>query len=383
MTFILTEEERLLRNTAMSFITQECPLSSFRSVRYQNSFTGFSPKIWGEMVALGWAGIPFPDEFGGLDMGLAPLAQIMEQCGRQLVPTPIISTVILSGQLLLSHGSDSLKKQYLPRIISGSSIFSLAFQEDKSRHNPLYTETRVEKLNNAYILNGCKTLVLDAPACDAFIISARHENGPDSREGISLFFVPKDHPGLECQPQTLMDGRMAGRLLLNNVTLDTSQLLGEEGKAAPLLERVIDLATAALCSEMLGGMQAAFELAMEYLKQREQFGVKIGSFQALQHRASRLYIDIQLADSAVRAANYALDNNQSDALEIQKLVSLAKALCSDSYLQITCDALQIFGGIGMTDEHDIGLYLKRARVSEQLFGDAAWHRSRWASLSGY
>jgi alkylation response protein AidB-like acyl-CoA dehydrogenase len=380
MQLVLSEDQELLAKTAADFVAERSPVSRVRELRDSDDPDAFSRKLWKEMAELGWVGIPFPESYGGAEMGLAELAVVLEELGRTLAPEPFLSSALLGGQALLRGGSDAQKQAWLPGLVEGEKLLALANQEKGSRFDLHRIATRAERSGDGWRLSGEKTAVLDGASADAYVVAARTSGGDADPEGISLFLVPRDAAGLHVERLARVDSRNAAALRLDGVTLPADALVGAEGQGLPLLEEVVDLATLGLCAEMLGSMSSAFERTVEYLKQREQFGVPIGSFQALKHRAANLFIEIELCRSAVMAAARALDEGDAEA---RKLVSLAKARCSDAGVLVTNEAVQMHGGIGMTDEHDIGFYMKRARVAELTFGDAAHHRDRWARLSAY
>ncbi|MDJ0789807.1 MAG: acyl-CoA dehydrogenase [Myxococcota bacterium] len=380
MQLVLSEDQELIAKTAADFAAEHSPVSRFRELRDAGDPIGYSPKLWKEMADLGWVGIPFPEEYGGADLGLSELAVVLEALGRSLAPEPFLSTVLLGGQALLLGGSDAQKKDWLPGIAAGEKIVTVAYQEATSRFDLHAVETRAEAADGGYRLSGEKIQVLDAPSADAFLVSARISGEARDAAGIGLFLVPKDAAGITVVPQTRVDHRAAGLLRLDGVVVPADAVVGEPGEAGALLERVVDRATAGLCAEMLGGMCQAFDLTLTHLKEREQFGSLIGSFQALKHRAVDVFTELELARSTVMAAVRALD---ADAPDASSLVSVAKARCSDAYVLATNEGVQMFGGVGMTDEYDIGFYMKRARAAELTFGDAAFHRDRFARLAGY
>ncbi|HVP30994.1 MAG TPA: acyl-CoA dehydrogenase family protein [Myxococcota bacterium] len=380
MDLVLTEDQDLLSKTAADFVAEHSPVSRFRKLRDTRDATGFSRELWKEMAGLGWVGIPFPEEFGGAGLGFAELAVVLEQLGRKLAPEPFLSTVLLGGQALLLGGSDAQKKEWLPRLVSGDAILSVAYQEAKSRYDLRHVTTKAEKAGDGWTLTGEKIQVLDAHVADALVVAARTAGGETDAEGITLFLVRKGAPGLSVERQSRVDSRNAGLVRLAGVRVGPVDVVGEVGRGGALLERVVDRASAGLCAEMLGSMQQAAEDTFAYLKTRVQFGVPIGSFQALKHRAAKMYIELELARSCVMAAVRAVDANDED---LERLVSLAKARCSDAGVLIANEAVQMHGGVGMTDEYDVGFYMKRARVAEMTFGDATWHRDRFARLSGY
>lgn len=380
MRLALTEDQELIAKTARDFVNQESPVSRMRALRDAGDSLSYSTALWKEMAELGWQGIPFPEAFGGAGMGFAELVLVLEALGSKLAPEPFVASVLLGGQTLLRGGTAEQCEAWLPSLVNGEKLVALAYQEPNSRYDVYRVATTAEKTNNGFTLRGEKVHVLAGNAADALIVSARTSGSGSDADGISLFLVPGAAAGLARQPQVRMDSQPAAVVQLDGVEVGTDALIGSEGAGGALLEQVVDLATIGLCAEMLGGMSAAFALTLDYLKEREQFGTRIGTFQALKHRAALIFIEIELARSSVMAAARAVDAGEADA---QKLVSLAKARCSDAYVLAGNEGVQMFGGVGMTDEYDIGLYLKRARAAELTFGDAAWHRDRWARLSGY
>ncbi len=380
MQLVLSEDQELLAKTAADFVAERSPVARVRQLRDSRDPDGFSRALWKEMAELGWLGIPFPESVGGAGMGLAELAVVLEALGRRLAPEPILSCVLLAGQALLLGGSEAQKKDCLPPLVAGEKLLALGFQERRSRYDPRRVAARAERAGEGWRLRGEKIQVEGGASSDAFVVSARTAGEESDAGGITLFLVPRGAAGLEIVPQHRVDSRNTALLKLDGVTVGASDVVGELDAGGALLESVIDRATAGLCAEMLGSMSEAFQRTLSYMKQRIQFGVPIGSFQALKHRAAQCFIEIELARSTVMAAARALDAGDAEAA---KLVSLAKARCSDAAVLIGNEAVQMHGGIGMTDEHEIGFYLKRARVAELSFGDAAFHRDRWARLSGY
>jgi len=377
MDLVITEDQGLIAKTAADFVREKSPVARMRALRDANDATGFSRALWKEMAELGWVGLAFPENLGGAGLGFAELAVVLEELGKTLAPEPFLGTVLMGGQALLLGGSEAQQQSWLPRLCAGDAIISLAHQEARSRYDVHHVETRAERSGAGWRLTGEKTQVLDGHVADALLIPARTSGGAADAAGISLFLVTKGAAGLTTTRQSRLDARGAALVKLAGVVAEP---VGAEGQAGALLSRVIDRATIGLCAEMLGGMQQAFALTVEHLKTRKQFDVPIGSFQALKHRAADVFIELELARSVVMAAARAVDE---DAADLAKLASLAKARCSDAYVLATNEGVQMFGGVGMTDEYDIGLYMKRARAAELTFGDSAFHRARWASLSGY
>jgi alkylation response protein AidB-like acyl-CoA dehydrogenase len=380
MDLVRTEDQELIAKTAGDFVKQRSPIARVRELRDTNDAVGFSRALWKEMAELGWVGIALPESAGGAGLGFAELAVVLEELGRTLAPEPFLSTVLLAGQTLLLSGDAAKQAAWLPRVSKGEAVLALAHQEARSRWDLAHVETRAEASGAGFRLAGEKVQVLDGHVADAFVVAARTAGGGYDAAGITLFLVPKGAAGLSVTRQARVDDRNAALVRLDGVSVSAGDAVGGVGAGHALLASAVERATVGLCAEMLGGMQQAFALTLDHLKHRVQFGVPIGSFQALKHRAANVFIEIELAKSAVMAAARAVDAGDPD---LPKLVSLAKARCSDAYLLAANEGVQMFGGVGMTDEYDIGFYLKRARAAELTFGDAAFHRARWASLSGY
>lgn len=380
MPLVHTEDQALLAKTALDFVRTHSPVSRVRTLRDSRDPIGFSRELWTRMAELGWVGILIPEAYGGAGMGLADLIVVLEALGRHLAPEPFLSTVLLAGQLLTLAGTAAQKRVWLPRIAAGEKILTVAYQEAHSRYDLQRVATKAEAEGHSWRLFGEKIQVPDGQTADAVIVSARTSGDRTDPTDLTLFLVPRDAPGLTVTPQYRVDSRPVALVSLAGVRVEPESVIGPVGGGLPLLSQVVDRATIGLCAEMLGGMSQIFENTLAYLKTRQQFGVLIGTFQALKHRAARLFMEIELARSAVMAAARAADTGDPQWVA---LVSLAKARCSDTYILAANEGIQMHGGIGMTDEHDAGFYLKRARVAEMTFGDAAWHRQRWARLHGY
>jgi len=290
--------------------------------------------------------------------------------------------VLLGATALLLGGSEAQKAGHLPAVVAGERHLALAYQEPASRYAHHHVETRAERAGSDWTLRGEKAHVLDGQCADWLIVSARTAGGARDAAGVTLFLVPRDARGLAVEPLHRVDARGAALVRLDPVRVAGDAILGAEGQGGALLERVLDRATIGLGAEMLGGMAACFEMTLDYLRTRKQFGVPIGSFQALKHRAARMFVELELVRSIVLAAHRALDDGADDA-RISRLASAAKARCSDAFVLVGNEGVQMHGGIGMTDEHDVGFFLKRARAAEITFGDAAFHRDRVARLDGY
>jgi alkylation response protein AidB-like acyl-CoA dehydrogenase len=381
LTLALTEEQTMLARTASAFIAENSPIARIRKLRDTKDPHGYSPELYKQMAELGWTAVAFSEDDGGMGMGLAGLILVTEAMGHGLAPEPILSSVALAGQVLALGGNDAQKKQWLAPLIEGERVLALAHDEAGARASLSHVTTRATKSSKGWSLTGTKTHVIDGHQADAYVVAARSAGNDDDTNGLTLFLVPADAKGLSTVRLERIDTpRNAANVTLKDVALGEDAVIGETDGGHALLAQAIDRGTVALCGEMLGGMQEAFDRTLEYLKERKQFDRVIGSFQGLKHRAARLYMELELSRSATMAAARAIDEGADDAAA---LVSVAKARCSDAYVQMTNEAVQMHGGIGMTDEHDIGFFMKRARVAEMTFGNAAFHRDRFASVNGY
>lgn len=390
MDLVLNEEQEMLARSAREFVNGRSSLRRIRELRDRNDADGFSRDLWREMAALGWLGIVIPEDLGGAGLGYLDQMVVLEEMGRGLMPEPFVSTVLLGTTALLLGGSAAQKKEHLAKIAAGQRIVTIAFQEAGSRYDVNKVAATATKSGSGWALSGQKIQVLDGHVADLIVVSARTSGAASDANGITLFLIAADTPGVTIERQSRIDSRNVALVRLDDVKVDADAVLGDVDQGGALLDRVLDRARIGLSAEMLGSMQAAFEMTNEYLKTRTQFGVPIGSFQALKHRAAKMYIELELARSAVMGAHRALDmsarratDEQRDDKTIAKLASLAKARCSDAFVLIGNECVQMHGGIGVTDEADIGFFFKRARVAEMTFGDAAFHRDRTARLEGY
>ncbi len=373
---VLTEEQSMLRDSARTWVQEKSPVTAFRKMRDSNAPLGYDPAAFAEMAEMGWTGVIIPEAYGGSEFGYLGLGLILEETGRTLTASPLLSSALAAASAIILGGSEDQKGEYLPAIASGELVGTLAIDEG-AHHAPEKVALAAKKSGSGYSLTGTKTFVLEGMAAGLFVVSARTSGKPGETDGISLFLVKADGKGVSRKALKLADSRGAA-----NVAFDGAegQLLGEEGKGWPLLEKTLDRARAGLAAEMLGAAIQAFETTLDYLKVRVQFGQVIGSFQALQHRAAKMFTDLELSRSCVEAALQAIDDDSAD---VPELVSLAKAKMGDTLHLVSNEMVQMHGGIGMTDAHDAGLYLKRARAAEATYGGQAYHRDRYARINGY
>jgi alkylation response protein AidB-like acyl-CoA dehydrogenase len=376
---VLTEEQSILRDAARTWTQQKSPVSAFRKVRDSGVVNGYDPAAFAEMADMGWTGVIIPEAYGGADFGYLSLGLILEETGRTLTASPLISSALAAASAVVLGGSDAQKEAFLPKLAAGELIATLAVDEG-AHHAPDKVTLAAAKAGAGYSLTGGKTFVLEGGAAGLFVVSARTSGKPGDKDGITLFLVPGDAKGLTRKALKLADSRGAANLTFDHVEVHADAVLGAVDQGLPLLEKTLDRARAGLAAEMLGAALQAFETTLDYLKVRVQFGQVIGSFQALQHRAARMFTDLELARSCVEAALTAIDNDAPDTAE---LVSLAKAKMGAVLHLVSNEMVQMHGGIGMTDVHDAGLYLKRARAAEATYGGQSFHRDRYARLNGY
>lgn len=381
MPMILNEEQNMLKDTAKDFCSSNAPIAQLRKLRDEENPDGFDRPTWQSMVELGWAGIPWPEEHGGLAFGYKGLGVVTEETGRTLTASPLFATVWVGGTLINLGGSDAQKSELLPKIAGGELLLALALEESH-RHNPYGVATVASADNGGYQLTGEKTFVLDGNVADKLIVTARSSGSNDERAGITLFLVDRETAGVTVTPTRMADSRNAANISFANVHVAADAIVGEIDKGADVLDPALDIARIGISAEMLGSTQECFERTIAYLKEREQFGVPIGSFQALKHRAADMFCEVELAKSCVLEALTALDEGR-EAQEIAKLASLTKAKVGETFNLVSREGIQMHGGIGMTDEFDIGFFIKRAAVTEQTLGDVNFHRNRYGELEGY
>ena len=379
MKLILTEEEQFLKDTAKNFAEERCPISHFRSLRDNNDPILWDKEIWEEMSKLGWPGILIPEEYGGSNFGITGISVILEECAKTLTPSPLFATGVLGAFAITNFGNNEQKQNYLPKIASGELTTALAIDES-SHHNPANTIMDAKKDGKQFVVNGKKTFVIDGTSADLLIVLARTSGNKGEMSGLTLFLIDSNDTGIEKIKLDMADSRNYANIKFNNVNVSSQNILGDEETGGEITENILDIGRNAIAAEMLGNAEAAFETTLDYLKQRKQFGVLIGSFQALQHRAAEMFCELELTKSSVMAATKAADEGSN---ELQRLSSLSKTIAGETLHLVSNEAVQMHGGIGVTDEYDIGFFLKRARVTEQIFGSSKFHTERYANISGF
>ena len=372
MALVLNEDEVMLRDTAEGFFAEKAPVKALRELRDTRDETGFSRALWQEMAEMGFAGIAVPEDHGGVDMGFQAAGLLAEQMGRNLTASPFLSTAILAATVLREAGSDEQKAEWLPKIASGETLMAVALDEGP-KHNPSGIQTTAERSGNGFVLNGAKSMVVDGHVADTLIVAAKTE------EGIGFFLVDPKAKGVSTERTVMVDAHNAARIDLDGVEVDADALIGSLDAEATL-HKMLAAGRAVVAAELLGAGSEAFKTTVDYIKERKQFGVPVGSFQALQHRSSHLYSELEIARSAVLGALTALDAGDENA---PRYCAMAKAKLGDVAKLAALEGVQMHGGVGMTDEYDIGLYLKRVRVLQELLGDANYHQNEFAKANGY
>jgi len=377
MAFVLTEEQQMLRDSALTFAAEKLPVSQLRALRTAGA--GYDKAAWKEMAELGFAGVIIPEEFGGSGFGYVGLGQVLEAQGRTIGATPLLSTALVGASALMIAGSQAQKETWLPKIATGEALVALAVDEGP-HHDPAHVKLSAKKSGAGFVLNGDKRYVVDGADADLLIVVARTSGDAGDATGITLFLVPGNAKGVTRTSLKTLDAHAAANISFANVEVGADAVLGAADAGYAALEQVLDRARIGLSAEMLGASDAAFEMTSEYLKVRKQFGQLIGSFQSLQHRAAIMFTELELTRSCVAAALEALDRNANN---IAELASLARARAAETLHLVSNETVQMHGGIGMTDAHDSGLYMKRARVLENLYGGESFHRDRYARIGGY
>jgi alkylation response protein AidB-like acyl-CoA dehydrogenase len=377
MNFDLTEDQKMILGSVAAFVKKEVPVE--RARRMRDDPLGFSPATWKEMGELGWLGIAYPTEVGGFGGSFVDATLVLGELGTTLSGEPYVPSAVLAGRALLEAGTREQRDRWLAPMIAGEHTLAVGYAEHGSRYELARIRTRAERASGGWRLRGEKIFVLNGHAADQILVSARTFGAEADARGVSLLVLEADEPGLERQTIQTIDGRKAA-ILRFDCTLAADRLLGAEGEALPLLEKIVDHGAAAACAEGHGVMRTALHMTTAYLQTREQFGVKIGSFQALQHRAVDMFVECELLKSAAILAALKAD---AEPWERQRAVSIAKVQLAMSGRFVTQQAIQLHGGIGITDEHDIGLFFKRMLALHASFGDEEHHLARYASLPSF
>ena len=373
-----SEEQELLRDTARKFLDSECPTQFVR--RMMDTEDAVTDEFWRQLADNGWLGITYPEDAGGSGLGLVDLVVLMEEIGRSVMPGPYPATVLLGGAAIAMAGSPAQRREWLPRIAAGEVKATLAVTEPNARWDAAGITATARETRGGFTLSGGKIFVPDAHLADVLVVAVRSRDGSTMEDGVSLFVVPKDTAGLAIRRLPSVDEtRKLCEVKLDNVAVPGSALLGELHQGWAPLQRVIDRAAVALSAEMCGAAQRVLEMTVDYAKLRVAFGKPIGTYQGVKHKCADMLVEIENAKSLTYYAAWAVDEGEAEA---PLAVSMAKAAASDAGRKVCAAGIQLHGGIGMTWEHDLQLYLKRAKADEVAFGDATWHRERIARLMG-
>ena len=375
MPLYLNDEQTMLRDTAKDFVAEHAPVSHLRALRDANDPTGFSRDLWKQFAEMGLNGVLVPEAQGGLGLGHVEAGVVLEEIGRNLSPSPFLATAVAAVEAL--KGSAQADR-WFPGIVSGDTIAALAIDEGP-KHRDRIAMT-AERAGNGFRLNGAKQFVTHGHVADLLIVAARTAGSAADADGVTLFAVPRDAAGLEASPERLADSSLAARMTFDGVTVDADAVIGEVDGGRSGLDRLLRAGRTGASAEMLGVAGGAMDMTVGYLKERKQFGTLIGSFQALEHRAAHLYSELEVARAAVLKAQQLLDAGSDEADEA---VSVAKAMTGMATTLSVQEGVQMHGGIGMTDEYDIGFFMKRARVLAEMFGDTGFHADRLARAAGY
>lgn len=379
MPLLLTEEQSMLRDSARGLISDKAPVAHLRGLRDSRDATGFSRELWSTFAEMGFAGLLVPEAQGGSALGAVEAGVVMEEIGRTLMPSPFLSTAVLAASALARGGSAAQQAEYLPKIAAGTLIATLALDEG-AKHRPLHTSMQAVRAGNGFRLTGAKAMVVDGHVANLLLVVARSAGSPGDADGLTMFLVDPKAKGVAVERTVMVDAHNAARISFDNVEVTADHVLGEVDGGAALLNGVLDLGRGVVASEMVGLSEEVFGRTVTYLKERKQFGRLIGEFQALQHRAAHLYIEIEITRATVLKALQALDTDPANAAA---LVSVAKSRAGTTATRAVQEGVQMHGGMGMTDQFDIGFFMKRARVCEELFGDASYHADQLARTRGY
>ncbi len=378
MAMILNEDQSMLRDSARTFVATEAPVTHFRKYRDMNCKDGFSHDLWKQFAEMGFTGILIPEAEGGLGMGHIEAGIVLEEIGRNLSPSPFLSTSVAAVEALKA-ADKAMRDRWFPAIIKGEAVIGVAIDEG-SKHRPEKTALKAERSGNGFKLSGAKQFVVQGASADLLIIAARTAGAPGESDGLTLFAVDREAAGLTTEATRLVDSSMAAHLTLDNVEVTADAVIGDVDGGWATLSKILDAGRIGAAAEMVGVGSGAMDMTFAYLKARKQFGQLIGEFQALQHRAAHLYGEIEGARSIVLKAQNLLDEGHANA---EQYVAAAKAKAGIATNLAVREGVQMHGGMGMTDEYDIGLYMKRERGLNEFFGDTYFHADRVAKMNGY
>ena len=379
MALVLTQEQGMLRDSASVFLAENSPVSRLRELRDSRDASGFSRELWAAFADMGFSGILIPEAQGGLGLGYVEAGVVMEEIGRNLTASPFLASSVVAVTALRHAGSAAQQQHWLPALASGKSIATLAIDE-QAKHRPQHITMTASPRADGYTLNGRKTFVLDGHVADVLIVAARTSGASADTVGITLFLVDAKTPGVEIERVVMVDAHNSARVGFKDVVVSLDAVLGPLDGGWAGLQAALNAGRAGAAAELLGVADEAFKRTVSYLKERKQFGQLIGEFQGLQHRAAKLFCDLELGRSAVIRALQSLDEASASA---DASVAIAKARAGSTATLAVQEGVQMHGGMGMTDEFEIGFFMKRARVLQELFGDASFHQNQLALLRQY
>ncbi|MGB7372558.1 acyl-CoA dehydrogenase family protein [Pontixanthobacter sp.] len=373
------DDQAMLADSAAQFMAEEGSIKKqLRHWRDTGCKDGFGHALWKQFAEMGFTGILVGEDDGGMGMGTVEAGIVLEQIGRNLTPSPFLTSAVVAATAL-NNASADLRGRYLPGLLSGDSVFAVAIDEG-GKHRPERVRTRAEKSGNGFKLSGQKDFVIHGSSADMIIVAARTSGDADDDDGITLFAVPKDAAGLDQEAVRLVDSSVATHMKIDGVELDGDAVIGEVDGGREVLNKILNAGRVGAAAEGCGVAGGAMDMTIDYLKQRKQFGKFIGEFQALQHRAAHLYSEVEIARAVTIKASQLLDGGSDKA---DMMVSVAKAKVAKAAGLAVKEGVQMHGGIGMTDEYDIGLFMKRDRALQEFLGDAYYHAGRVAVMSGY
>ena len=373
-----TEDQAMLKDTAAPFIAEAAPIKHLRALRDRNDETGFARDLWAQFAEMGFTGILVPEDKGGLGLGHMEAGIVLEEIGRNLSPSPFLTTSVAAAAALKAAGG-AQADHWLPRIATGDAVIALAIEES-AKHRPERIAMQASRSGNGFKLSGKKGFVIHGHVADMLLVAARTGGAAGETEGLTLFAVPRDAAGLSADPRRLVDSSLASEVSFDGVEVTADAVIGEVDQGWDALKPLLAAARTGAAAELIGVGQGAMDMTMDYLKQRKQFGQLIGEFQALQHRAAHLYSEMEIARASVMKAQQLLDEGNAGA---ELMVSVAKAKAGEAANLAVREGVQMHGGIGMTDEYDIGFYMKRDRALAEFMGDPHYHRDRVARMNGY
>ncbi len=376
MNLDLTEEQEMLRTSARDFLTKECPKALVRKLEEDEK--GFSPELWSKMAELGWLGLVLPEEYNGMGMGFMDLIILLQEMGRNIVPGPFFSTVVLGSLPILSAGTEEQKKEFLPGMANGKIIFTMAITEPSARYDAAGIETKATAQGDSFVISGTKLFVENAHIADYIICATRTKKSRKPEDGVTLFLVNAKSTGVKCEVVPTIGADKLCEVVFDNVAVPKKNMLGQLHKGWSIVTRAMEQAAIAKCAEMVGGCEASMDMTLAYVKERVQYGRPIGSFQVIQHYCANMWSNVETSRNILYMAAWKV----AEGLPATKDVAVAKGWINEAYKFVTERAMQCHGAIGTTRDHDIGLYYRRAKAGELAFGDTDFQKELVAQSIG-